>query len=291
MQTIKVLLLHFKEDKMSNIIADSSLDINDSLKSLGVQFVPFKLYLGDKEYVDNDALDPIKFINDMVAYSGVGKSACPSPNDFLEKFEEKNDNYVVTISEKLSGTYNSAILAKNLFEEENKEGFVHVFNSKSASIGETLTAIKIKEQVGQKVPSEKLVKNVEEYIENMRTFFISENLDNLIKNGRISKMRGTIASILNIKPIMGTNRAGEIILYDKQRGIKKAYNRLKEIVEETATDCSEKTLAISHVNNVERAEYIKSLIEKECNFKEIVIVQTGGLSSLYCDNKGIILAF
>jgi DegV family protein with EDD domain len=253
--------------------------------------VPFKLYLGDKEYVDNDELNPINFINDMVDYSGVGKSACPSPNDFLDKFEEKNDNFVVTISEKLSGTYNSAVLAKNLFEENHEDGFVHIFNSKSASIGETLTALKIKELIDQKVDRDNLVNTVEEYIENMRTFFISENLDNLIKNGRISKMRGTIASILNIKPIMGTNRSGEIILYDKQRGIKKAYNRLKEIVAETANDCSEKTLAISHVNNFERAKYIKSLIEEECNFKDIIIVQTGGLSSLYCDNKGVILAF
>src|SRR6056297_2236174 len=128
MQTIKVLLLHFKEDEMSNIIADSSLDINESLESLGVQFVPFKLYLGEKEYVDDESLNQINFINDMVDYSGVGKSACPSPNDFLEKFEEKKDNFVVTISEKLSGTYNSAILAKNLFEENHKDGFVHIFN-------------------------------------------------------------------------------------------------------------------------------------------------------------------
>jgi len=276
---------------MSNIIADSSLDINDSLKSLGVKFVPFKLSLGDKEYVDDNELNVIDFINKMVNYSGVAKSACPSPNDFLEKFEEKKDNFVVTISEKLSGTYNSAILAKNLFEENHEEGFIHVFNSKSASIGETLTAMKVKELVDKEIDRDTVVKNVEEYIENMRTFFISENLDNLIKNGRISKMKGTLASILNIKPIMGTNRVGEIILYDKQRGIKKAYNSLKDLVLKTSGDCSTKTLAISHVNNLERANFIKALIEEECNFKDIVIVQTGGLSSLYCDNKGVILAF
>lgn len=276
---------------MNNIIADSSLDINESLKSLGVKFVPFKLYLGEEEYIDNEDLNPIDFINAMVNYSGVAKSACPSPNDFLEKFEEKKDNFVVTISEKLSGTYNSAILAKNLFEENHDDGFIHIFNSKSASIGETLTAMKIKELIDQKLDRDNIVKNVEEYIDNMRTFFISENLDNLIKNGRISKMKGTLASILNIKPIMGTNRAGEIILYDKQRGIKKAYNALKDIVVKNSENCSEKVLAISHVNNLERANYIKSLIEKECNFKDIIIVQTGGLSSLYCDNKGIILAF
>lgn len=275
---------------MSQIIADSSLDINESLENLNINFIPFKLYLGKREFIDDESLDPIHFIHEMINYGGVAKSACPSPNDFLEAFQEKKDNFVVTISEKLSGTYNSAILAKNMFEE-SKEGFVHVFNSKSASVGETLTALKIKELLNQKVNREDLIKNVEKYIEDMRTFFISENLDNLMKNGRISKFRGTLASILNVKPIMGTNRAGEIILYDKKRGIKKAYNRLKELVLENVEDPSEKTLAISHVNNPKRAEYIKSLIEEVCDFKEIIIVQTGGLSSLYCDNQGIILAF
>jgi len=90
---------------------------------------------------------------------------------------------------------------------------------------------------------------------------------------------------------MGTNDEGEIILYEKCRGIKKAYTTLKNIVKENGGNMNEKILAISHVNNIERANYLKELIESECDFKEIIIMQTGGLSSLYCDNKGIIVSF
>jgi len=276
---------------MGNIIADSSLDINTDLKKLDIKFVPFKLFLGDKEYIDNEGLDPIKFITDMVNFSGLPKTACPSPHDFMERFEEKKNNFVVTISEKLSGTYNSAVLAKKLFDEKNSEGFVHVFNSKSASVGETLTALKISELMEKNYNKENLIQTVDKYIENMRTFFVSENLNNLMKNGRISKFQGAMATIFSIKPVMGTNDEGEIILYEKCRGIKKAYNTLKNIINENGGNMSEKILAISHVNNIERANYLKKLVEKDCNFKDIIIVQTGGLSSLYCDNKGIIVSF
>ncbi len=276
---------------MGNIIADSSLDINEDLKKLGIKFVPFKLYLGDKEYIDDEKMNPIDFISNMVKFDGLPKTACPSPHDFMEKFEEKKNNFVVTISEKLSGTYNSAILAKKLFEENNSEGFVHVFNSKSASVGETLTAIKINELIEKNCNTEVIVKTVDKYIENMRTFFVSENLNNLMKNGRISKFQGTMANLFSIKLVMGTNDEGEIILYEKCRGIKKAYTTLKNIVKENGGNMNEKILAISHVNNIERAYYLKELIESECDFKEIIIMQTGGLSSLYCDNKGIIVSF
>lgn len=276
---------------MKKIIADSSLDLNNKLKKLNVNLVPFKLYLGDKEYIDDESLNPLDFINDMVKYKGLPKSACPSPKDFLDKISEKKDNFIVTISKELSGTYNSAKLAKKLFDEKNSDGSVHIFNSKSASVGETLVAIKINELIEKKFSTQKIINQVEEYIENMRTFFVAESLDNLIKNGRISKLKGNLASIFNIKPIMGTNTKGEIILYEKCRGLKKTYRKLKDLVKENGGDMSEKILGISHVNNLKRATYLKELIEEECNFKDIVIMQTGGLSSLYCDDQGIILAF
>jgi DegV family protein with EDD domain len=276
---------------MSKIIADSSLDINEELEELNISFAPFKLYLDKKEFIDDEKLNVVDFIKQMGEYPGVPKTSCPAPQDFLNLFEETKDNFVVTISEALSGTFNSAKLAKKLFDEKDYEGFVHVFNSKSASVGETLVGVKIKELLDKKISRDILIENVEKYIGNMRTFFVSESLDNLMKNGRISKFKGTMALIFNIKPVMGTNTKGEIILYKKCRGVKKAYNTLKNIVKENAGDTSDKILAISHVNNVERANYLKEMFEKECKFKKIIVVQTGGLTSLYCDNQGIILAF
>lgn len=276
------------------VIADSSHDMDQILidrYGLDVEVVPFKLYLNGEEYVDNESLDVYKFIDMMVASPVLPKSACPSPNDFMDCLEKGVDNYMVTISSQLSGTYNAAVLAKNMFVEEFKDEFVHVFDSKSASIGETLISLKILELNGKGVVREDLILQVEDYIKSMRTFFVSESLDNLMKNGRISRFKGMIATALQIKPVMGANDDGEIYAIEKVRGSAKAFMRLAEMIAENAKSCEERILAISHVNNLERAEWLKLEVEKLCNFKDIIIVQTKGLSSLYCDNKGIIVAF
>lgn len=277
-----------------NVIADSSQDLNRQIierYGLEVGIIPFKLYIDEVEFVDDESLDVIGFIDKMVGCSTVPRSACPSPMDFTQGMKNGMDNYIVTISSKLSGTHNSAELAKNMYMEENDQNFVHVFDSKSASIGETLVTLKIHELHEKGIVRDELVERVEAYIAEMRTFFVSESLENLMKNGRISRFRGTIASVLNIKPIMGTNDAGEIILYEKARGSEKAFARMADMIVENAVQSDDKILAISHVNNETMAYRLKEMVEKKKRFKDVIIVQTKGLSSLYCDNKGVIVAF
>lgn len=274
------------------VIADSSNEMNSELmENNPVEIVPFKLYLDDKEIVDDDSLNVIEFIDNMVKSKTLPRSACPSPEEFMRKIKESGDSFIVTISSKLSGTYNSAILAKNLYLEEVKNKFIHVFDSKSASIAETLISLKIHELHNLGYAKNDLVERVESYISDMTTYFVSESLDNLMKNGRISKFKGTLATALKIKPIMGANDEGEIELIEKARGSSKAYTRLAELIEEKAVNQEEKILAISHVNNPERANWLKEEIEKRCNFKQVLVLQTQGLSSLYCDNQGIIVSF
>ncbi|BEP28943.1 DegV family protein [Helicovermis profundi] len=275
-----------------NIIADSSNDMNESInKKYSIDIVPFKLYIDEKEYIDDKDLDILNFIEKMVKSPNVPKSACPSPDDFMKKFDTEDESFVVTISSKLSGTYNSALLAKNMFIEDIRDKFIHVFDSKSASIGETLVSMKIFELKNLGYKNTEIIDNINNYISEMKTFFISESLDNLMKNGRISKFAGTIATVLKIKPIMTTNPDGEIILFEKTRGSKKAFKRLADIIEENSKKVENKVLAISHVNNEKSALWLKEEVEKRCNFKDIIVVQTKGLSSLYCDNGGVIVAF
>lgn len=272
------------------IVADSSLDLNDELeKELGIEQIAFKLYIDEEEIVDDKNINVNEFITRMVNSKKLPRTACPSPNDFKEAFEGDEDVFAITISSKLSGTYNSAILAKNMILEEMKKA-IHVFDSKSASVGQTLVAIKIKELIKEESSFDNIVENVEDYIANMKTFFISESLDNLIKNGRIPSWKGKLAMALKIRPIMTTND-GEIEMFDKVRGSNKAFERLAQIVNELSEDTSNKILAISHVNNLERAIMLKERIIEMCKFKDIIIVPTHGLTSLYCDNQGIIVAF
>ncbi len=274
------------------VLADSSCEIPAELRSTqSIISVPFKLYVNEVEMVDDDQLDVISFIDKMVKSATVPRSACPAPNDFQVHFEGDEDCYIVTISSKLSGTYNSAMLAKSMYLEEAPEKFIHVFDSKSASIAETLVAMKILELNEKNFKRESLVEKVNEYIAGMTTYFVAESLDNLMKNGRMSKLKGTIATALNIKPIMGADGDGEIKLIDKARGSARAFQRMIDLIAENGKNAEERVLAISHVNNLERALWIKEELIKRCNFKEIIVIQTSGLSSLYCDNQGIILSF
>ena len=274
------------------IVADSSCDLNDDLREkLNVRHVPFRIDVDDEQFVDNKDIDIDKLIRHMKNSDNPVKTSCPSPGDFAREYMEAASVFAITISGKLSGAYNAAFTAKTMVEEKHPEKFIHVFDSKSASVGETLVAIKVQELIDKKIEDLEIVKKVENYIQEMKTFFILESLDNLIKNGRISKTKGLVANILNLKPIMGDDGDGNIQLVENNRGSKKAFKRLVEIIGETGERLEEKTLGIAHANALEKAENLKDEIEKLYNFKNIVIVRARGLSTAYANDGGIILAF
>jgi DegV family protein with EDD domain len=273
------------------IVADSSCDLNEELKSkMEVSLVPFRIDIDEASFIDDENIDMKNLISTMKASPNPIKSSCPSPGDFKERYVDADSVFVVTISKELSGAYNSAILARDMMLEEMKEKFIHVFNSRSASVGETLTAIKIKECIEKKMPNEQIVEKVEQYIDDMKTFFISDDLSNLIKNGRISKTQGLIANVLNIKPIMKATDDGNIESVEKIRGSKKAFKRLAELIAESGVKFEERILAISHTNALQKALDIKEDLAG-LKFKDVVIVETKGLSAVYVNDGGIIVSY
>lgn len=276
------------------ILADSCCDLNEELKKkLKISLVPFKIDVDDKSFIDDENLDTNKLIEAMKASPNPIKTSCPSPGDYLERYRDADvDNiYVITISKNLSGSYNSAVLSKNILEKDEPHKRVHVFDSKSASVGETLVALKIHELIEEKFSHSEIVEKVEKYIKEMKTFFILESLDNLIKNGRISKTKGLIANVLNLKPIMGSDGDGNIELVESVRGTKKAFKRLVELIGEKGEKLEEKVLAISHANALEKALELKEEIKQRYNFKDIILVKQAGLSTAYANEGGIILVF
>lgn len=276
------------------IVADSSCDLYKELEDkLNVSLVPFKIDVDEMQFVDDKNLNVNELIHAMKNSPNPVRTSCPSPGDFVEEYRKAGvDNiFVVTISSPLSGTYNSALLAKEMFKEEEPNKFIHVFDSKSASIGETLVAMKIHELIEKKLSNLEIIEKVEKYIKEKRTYFILESLDNLIKNGRISKTKGLIANVLNLKPVMGSDEDGNIKLVENARGTKKAFRRLVEIIGETGERFEERILAISHANALERAEELKKEIQSRYNFKDIILVKQAGLSTAYANDGGIILVF
>lgn len=276
---------------VNKIVADSSCDTNQQLDQfMEVSKVPFKIDIDERTFIDDESIDMKDFVDTMKASPNPIKSSCPSPGDFKEEYGDADNVYVVTISKELSGTYNSAMLAKEMILDEVKDKFIHVFNSRSASVGETLVAMKIQECINDKLSNEELVQKVENFIENMKTFFISEDLGNLIKNGRISKTQGLIANVLNIKPIMRATEDGNIEAVEKIRGSRKAFKRLAEIIGETGLKFEDRIVAISHANALQKAQDLKDDLQKY-NFKDIIIVETKGLSTAYVNDGGIIISF
>lgn len=273
------------------IVADSSCDLNKKLKDkLNIGLVPLKIDVEGQTFVDDESLDVNDLLVAMKNSKNPLKTSSPSPGEFLKEYEKGDNVFVVTLSSALSSTYSNAMLAKNIALEKGNK-FIHVFDSLSASIGETLVSIKIFDLIQKNYSNTDIVAKTEEYIKEMKTFFILESLDNLMKAGRIGKVIGQIATRLSIKPVMGANDDGTIKLVEKVRGSKRAFKRLVDIIGEQGERIEEKILGIAHCNAEDKAKQLKKEIQKKYKFKDIIIVETAGLSTAYADDGGIILAF
>lgn len=281
----------YRENYM-RIVADSSCDLTREIKDkMDITLVPLTISVGNQHFIDDEQLNVDEMLQAIENSSDVPRSACPSPQDFMDAFLAKGSVFVVTLTAALSGTYNSAVLAKDLFMQEHHDKFIHIFDSKGSSARETLIALKIDELIKRGLTENEIVREVESYIQKMKYFFQLGSLDIMIKNGRISKLKGMIGGVLKLKPILQATPSGEAELYENVRSEKKSVQRLAEIVGEHCSDCSERVLAISHCFAKEKAEQLKAEIEARYNFKEVFIVPMKGLSSLYTSRGGITLAF
>lgn len=253
--------------------------------------VPLVLTVGGENIVDDETFDQAEFLKKVAACEECPKSACPSPERYMKAFEcEAERIYAITLSSELSGSYNSAVLGKNLLLEEHPEKKIHVFNSRSASVGETLIAMKIEECEKAGLSFEEVVRTVEEYISGQNTFFVLENLDTLRKNGRLSGVKAFVATALKIKPVMGSTDEGTICQLDQARGMNKALVKMMEHIVSKTSDGEKKVLAICHCNCPERAEMFKEAIAEKLNPAQIIVLNTAGVSTMYANDGGIIVA-
>ena len=277
---------------MYKVIIDSSGELSEELKADG-HFcnVALSLDIDGETIKDDENFNQLEFLKKVKESSEGPKSACPSPEAFIEKFGDADHVYIITLSGELSGSYNSAALAQDIYEEEHEgEKQIHVFNSKSASIGETIIGMKIKELEDAGKSFEEVVSETNAYIDSMNTFFVLETLETFVKTGRLSRLKGTIVEALNIKPIMASTKNGYIQMLSKGRGMKNALVKMVDEMAKVTKNCEEKVIAISHCNCPERAEYVKSLIEKTGKFKEVIVLNMRGVSSMYANDGGIIIA-
>lgn len=278
---------------MYKIVIDSCGELTSELKEDGhFETVSLELEVDGCRIRDDATFNQLDFLKRVKESATGPKSSCPSPEQYMESFKGEAEHvYVVTLSGKLSGSYNSAVLGKNLYEEEHSDGKkIYVFNSKSASIGETIIGCKIQEFEESGLSFEEVVTRTEEYIASMNTYFVLESLDTLRKNGRLTNLKAFIANTLNIKPVMGSTKEGSICQLDQARGMNRALEKMVQNVMSKTMDCENRILAISHCNCPERANEVREKIENIAKFKKIIVINTAGVSSMYANDGGVIIA-
>lgn len=250
---------------------------------------PLTMQVDEAAFVDDDTFDQAAFLKKIAESPNCPKSACPSPEYYKEAFARSSKRaYAVTLSSELSGSYNSAVLAKELILEERPELQIHVFNSRSASVGETLITRKIQECEEQGLSFEEVVGRVEAYIDTQNTYFVLENLETLRKNGRLSNLKAFVASALKIKPVMGSTPEGTIVQLDQARGMNKALVKLVDALVAGVEHPEERVLAISHCNCRERGMMVRDAILARMKVRDVIFVDTAGISSMYANDGGII---
>ena len=273
------------------VIVDSCGELTEEMKASGnFETASLTMEVGGVRIMDDASFDQADFLRRVAECPESPKSSCPSPEDYMEKYRcEAERVYAVTLTAELSGSYNSAVLAKNLYIEEYGEKNIHVFNSCSASVGETLIALKVQACEEAGMTFEQVVETVERYIEGQHTYFVLENLDTLRKNGRLTGIKSLVAGALNIKPVMAATPEGTICQIGQARGIKKALSKMVDHSVEETQGAEEKILAISNCNCRERALEVQKLLLGKMKVKASFIVDMAGISSMYGNDGGIIV--
>ncbi len=278
-----------------NIVSDSSSDLGAAVfedADIHFESVPLRIQVGDREFLDNETLVVPEMLAAMDGEKSAASTACPSPAAFARAFEHGDCTVCFTISGKLSGTYNAAVLGREMVLEEHPEKKIFVMDSKSTAGALVLLVRKARELMKADIAGdfEGICDKLREYQPSLRTVFTLENFDNLIKNGRMRPLVGTLLHTLGIHVIADGTPQGTIRVADKARGEAKTYKSITKLMGESK-DCTGAEVVISHCENAAGAQKLKEQIMKDLQVKSVDILPCRGLTSFYAMERGLIVGF
>lgn len=268
------------------IISDSASDLL-KFDNCCYESVPLTINTSEKEYIDDENLNVDQMVDDLIVYEGKSATACPSVGRYLQSFEGNDEIYVVTITSKLSGSYNAAVLAKNMYLEDHPNAKIHVFDSLSTGPEMKLLIEKIAELKSLNYSFEETVEKASSYLTTTELYFCLQSVHNLAQNGRVSKLSDIATRILNIG-IIGKAKEGVLHVLHKCVGAKKSLRTLSELVKEKIEGLK---VRISHVKNLKVVETLKTILLEHCKDLDIEINKSGGLCSYYAEEGGVLIAF
>ena len=273
------------------VAMDSAGELPEAFKGKDeYRIVPLTLMIGDEEIIDDGTINQKVLIKKIADSPTCAKTACPSPEAYFREYDCGAEHvYGVTISAELSGSFQSAIIARDMYLDKYPDAKIHVFNSRSTSVGETMIVHMITQMEEDGVPFEEIVETIEAWNDEKLTYFTLDNLETLRKNGRLSRLKAFAATVLKIKPICIGNHEGIIEQIDQARGSNKALIKMVDHLVEGTANPEEKLLGISHCNCYERAVMVRDAILKRMHVKDVILQETGGLSTVYAKDGGIIV--
>ena len=274
------------------LVVDSCTDLPEHLKGdPRIEVVPLALQIGDFHTMDDENFDQADYIRRVAECDTCAKTACPSPDRYCRAYNcEADDIYAVTLSSKLSGSYNSAIIGRDIYHEDIGKKNIHVFDSLSACCGQTQIAMFAMELAESGMPFKEVIAETERFRDSLRTYFVLDSLDTLRKNGRLTGMKAIVATTLSIKPICIGVR-GEIAQKGQGIGIKKALVKMAEMIGADPIDTTERRLMITQVNCPERAKAVEKMILSKRKFRESLVVEAAGVATTYAGDGGIVVTY
>ncbi len=274
------------------LITDGSCDLSQEIiDSSKVEIVDVMVSFGDKSYSTRTDITIPKFYEMMKDYNELPKTSCPSPNQFLDAFDCEEDNIIVLcLTSKLSGIYNSAVLAKNMYEEENgNKKRIEIIDSTTGSIGQALLVSKIANMIDEDKSMDEIVNIIEKLKHEVVFYGALHTLENAIKGGRINALAGKIIGALNLKAIVHISD-GLVKPIDKARGEKNSINKVIDYIKNNVHKTSGTKLAIGHANCPEKAMKIKEILESYHDFKEVYVMEVGPSMGVYTSEGAVLVA-
>ena len=270
------------------IVTDSSSDVL-TLDGVDFESAPLKIATGEKVYLDDASLDVEGMVNDLAAYKGKSSTSCPNPDDYLRAFGDADEVYCVTITGSLSGSYNSALVAKNTYEKENPTSRVYVLNSLSTGPEMALIIERMRALILEGHSFDSITAAIDEYTTHTGLFFVLESMRNLANNGRVSPIVAKLAGMLGIRVVGRASDRGDLEMLSKPRGER---NTLTEVIVQLRKNgYNGGAIRIAHAMNEPLAKSLADTVAKEFGATDITVYSLRGLCSFYAERGGLIIGF
>lgn len=274
------------------IVADSGCDYRQLAQlAPDTEFVsvPLSIQIGDQTFVDDASLDIDQMVSVMQSTSEAATSACPSTQAYEEAFAGAENVIVVTITGGLSGSFNAARVARDMYLEEHPHVNIHLIDSLSAGGEMDLLVTEINRLIASGLEFEEVVSSITTYQENSKLLFVLAKVDNLVKNGRLSKLVGAVVGLLNIRMVGEASSEGKLELLQKARGHKKSVTAAWEEMKKAGYKGGR--IIMAHRNNEKFFQQFSDLVKETYPEASIEEVATSGLCSFYAEEGGLLMGY